>query len=247
MKVKDLKQKDFLKQLFGWAAGKDMLMKNFKAPKQSSQQPEANSSQPIVLLRHDVDDDLDASVRMASLEMECGVVATYFILNTAPYWKKNDETMWEKIKKIEGMGHEIAWHNNLITEWILAHNWKEGYTFPAHEIDNDIMTRFINDTLAIFKKNKINVKGTASHGDKLCYKYGYINYEVFEECTRMDFDMGFAPKTITHPVVKMKDFGLKYEAYHLPRDKYYWKVLPTEADLQEGITQVLIHPQWWQI
>lgn len=41
---------------------------------------------PGVLMRHDVDADIERSVKMAQAEYAAGVRATYFILNTAAYW-----------------------------------------------------------------------------------------------------------------------------------------------------------------
>ena len=41
-------------------------------------------------LRHDVDSRLDSALRLARLEHERGLRATYFVLHTAPYWDRDD-------------------------------------------------------------------------------------------------------------------------------------------------------------
>lgn len=203
-----------------------------------------SDSGPGVLLRHDIDDDIDKAVKIADLEAEYGVQATFFILNTAAYWKQSD--LMDKLRYMQNQGHEIAWHNNVLTEWIGT----KGTLKPL-----------IEAPLVRMRDAGLIVKGSASHGDPQCRRFGYLNYDVFEECSRAGNGITF-PNMMNHPRVKMADYGLGWEAYHVGQDMYVsesggkqWMAIaelpctmPTEADFKNiPRIQILIHPQWWKI
>jgi len=190
-----------------------------------------NDLAPCVLLRHDVDDDLDKSVRNAELQKEIGVKATYFILNTAPYFDASSAIMWNKIHYIQSLGHEIGWHNNILAQYMDGANAER-----------------IKEILGFFSENGINVNGSASHGDPLCRQYGFINYEIFEGCTRSKDPTLPEPK-FSWDRIKMQDVGLSWEAYWIKRDVQYsepggyWsKGLEPVIDPTKR-TMILIHPQ----
>lgn len=185
-------------------------------------------------IRHDVDDNLDASVSMAELEAEHGIRATYFFLNTAPYWTSGQ--LDTAIKIIASLGHEIGWHNNAITESIQT---------------GKPLTRCISDPLERLRQYA-TVVGTASHGDPLCHTLRYLNYYAFKECGRHD-QFAFTPSN----QYTLKQFGMKYEAYHTGFTHYIsdsgGKWQQDNIDVATGFQQsgkklqILLHPQWWEV
>lgn len=190
-----------------------------------------------VIMRHDVDADIDKSVAMARLEHQIGVKATYFILNTAKYW---NHSMWEKLEEIEAMGHEIAWHNNVITQWISGNKTK-----TVHELITEVLTEFM--------EHDFDVVGSASHGDRLCYQYNYVNNQVFKQFEKSG--LNGKNNLLMYDQVDMHSYGLEYEAYLVPRDVYVsesggvWSSEVNESDLEDPskTVQILIHPQWWSL
>lgn len=194
-----------------------------------------------IYLRFDIDDDFRKAVTMAEICSQHGINATFFILNTAPYW--NDSKMFDNLLKMQAKGHEIGWHNNGLTEYIQ----KQGTP--------DLLYRFIWQPLSDLRSEDINIRGSASHGDPLCHKLGYLNYEVFKECPRTQEAINFPKPSFTIPQVSMHDFGLEYEAYHVPYDLYLsesggrsWNRTFTAEDLAaHDRVQILIHPQHWKI
>ncbi len=191
-----------------------------------------------ILIRHDVDNDLDRSVAMAVLENEIGVKATYFILDTAPYFGNE---MLPKLEVIQNLGHSIQWHNNSIAVW---------KQFPQNRIFDCVLK-----PVQFLRAHGFPVVGSASHGDALCRKHGFINYEVFSGTmgARTQEAVNFMQPDFEIPTIDPASINLQWEAYHVPYDEYYtesggwWRNIPDPDHVQNfnGRIQILIHPQWW--
>ena len=187
-----------------------------------------------ILLRHDVDNDLQASLDMARMENSLGIRSTYFILNTAPYW--SDMKLPLFLIELNKLGHEIGWHNNAITEHLQTGK-------PLRQCVEEPINSL---------RNFAEITGTASHGDPLCHSRGYLNYYVFKGTKH---NLKF-PNLFTE-LFNLTDFGLEYEAYHIGHTHYIsdsggvWsqdneKVIKSFSETG-GMLQVLIHPQWWAL
>jgi len=185
-------------------------------------------SKSICLLRHDIDHDLNKALQLGKIEYSLGIQATYFVLHDAKYYGNND--FIKKCLDLQNMGHEIGFHNNIVTTSIkTGHNIKELF---EKELD-------------YLRKNNINIFGTAAHGDTVCRNLNYTNYEIFKECTppytnrknqlkieknvnkvikkikragSPDVTLNFIQNIKFH-TLSLKDYGL-YEAYFLHRDFY---------------------------
>lgn len=190
-----------------------------------------------IILRHDVDADLNRTLAFAKLEYVYGLRATFFFLDTADYW--DTPAMWEAMGFLKSRGHEIAWHNNaLIKIWNGVH-----------------IDKAVGDPLRRMSDMGFKARGSASHGDRKCFELGVINYEVFSDCPRIKADKGFPDPKWAHPATSMRHYNLEYEAYHVPHDLYLsesggrrWNQKFTEKDLLETPRiQILIHPQWWKL
>lgn len=211
-----------------------------------------DESGPGVLMRHDVDNNLYRSLKLAEIQHAHGWRATYFILNTAPYHKPGPD-YWHHLRTFIEMGHRVEWHNNAVTESLLSHRRKTPYQCAKEALDQ-------------FRQNGIYVTGSASHGDPHCHRFGYINYQMFAECqgTPGPAPVQENPGPLKDGIrmhlpffepVPMQELGLKWEAYHVPHDAYFsepggrWKVKPDFDTLRnpDVRTQVLIHPQWWDL
>lgn len=192
---------------------------------------------PGILMRHDVDDNIARSVAMAKAEHAAGVRATYFILNTAKYYT---DGCWDHLEQIQSLGHEIAWHNNVITQWIECDRKKS--------IDLLIM-----EILLEFADNGFPINGSASHGDQKCYQYNYVNYQAFT-CYPKN-GLNGSPAKIDFSQVEMQSYGLEYEAYSVGQDVYLsesgrqWRSEVKAGDLlnPNNRVQILIHPQHWDL
>ena len=64
----------------------------------------------ICLWRHDIDMSPHRGRRMASIEAECGVRATYFVLLHSPFYSMLEQEIRDVVREIAGYGHDIGLH-----------------------------------------------------------------------------------------------------------------------------------------
>jgi hypothetical protein len=218
----------------------------------------------ILLLRHDIDNDIQNAVRLAHWEAEHGIRATYCVLHTAWYYRRSrpgtsdarSEQMVEACLEIQSLGHEINLHNNTIVQALRRR--RDPYDLLAEELN------FLRD-------RGLKVTGTSTHGDKLCGELGFQNLELFSETVYAD--RGGA-RTIEHEghrvevgTRSMRDFDLTYEGYDLPRDVYisdsggtlrvvtdtagraglHRSELPPADVPYDRVVGILTHPVWWNL
>jgi hypothetical protein len=180
-----------------------------------------DSTKIVISIRHDIDADMDNALRMARLEHNFGVHATYYVLSTAGYYCgehkdfSHQQSVLSKIKQLQALGHEVGWHNNVLTLQVV------------YGIDP---LAYMHRELAWLRSNGIKIDGTAAHGSRWCSKYGYLNYYMWKDCGRrlynknypnFDYVVKSPGDTVWLAKAWLKDFGFKYEAYCLDYNKYY--------------------------
>ena len=170
----------------------------------------------ILVLRHDVDHDIDTAVRMAKWEQSHGLRATYCILHTAWYYGSGHgksitrfNKMIDQCREIESMGHEINLHNNFVVEAL-----KNGGS------PRDLMEA----ELYFLRSEGLKVNGSSTHGDRICKPLDFRNFEFFRECV---YESRGGRRMVEHEgrsveigAVPMAELGLLYETYEMPRDFY---------------------------
>jgi hypothetical protein len=210
----------------------------------------------VVALRHDVEERFASALEMGALEAERGLRATYFVLHTAPYygsvgWRsaRHDESLVPGLRRLQGWGHEIGLHNDLVTLQCV------------HGIEP---RQYLRGELEWLRGHGIDVRGASSHGSYWTHRLRYHNNYFFA-----DFDEvhdGYANSetvTVGERQVELSkgrlaEFGLEYEAYHLGEDHYFsdarfgpdgrrWHTDAIDLDaLRPGDRAiVLTHPDYW--
>jgi len=211
----------------------------------------------VVGLRHDIEERFRGGLETAALEAERGLPATYFILHTAPYygdvgWRRarHDESLIAGLRRLQEMGHEVGWHNDLVTLQCV------------HGIEP---REYLAGELEWLRGHGIDVRGASSHGSYWAHRLRYHNNYFFA-----DFDHevheGFPNKYAVQVGERrcelskgtLREFGLEYEAYHLGEDRYFsdarfdadgrrWHTDGVDLDgLRPGDRAiVLTHPDYW--
>jgi len=70
-----------------------------------------------VVLRHDVDWSPRKAVRIAEIEDEADVSATYFFLVTSPFYNILNDSVRKKISRIQALGHDVGLHFSTHQYW----------------------------------------------------------------------------------------------------------------------------------
>jgi hypothetical protein len=122
-----------------------------------------------VVIRHDVDIDIGASLAQAKIETELGAKTTYFFLHTAPYHaelKKDVVVRHEAIahhyRTIQDLGHEVALHNDAM------HVYQNWHMDGAAAVETEIQW---------MRSCGLDVVGTVQHNSASVY--GVENYDLF--------------------------------------------------------------------
>lgn len=76
---------------------------------------------PTVVMRHDVDWNLESARRMATIENNIGVQSSYFVLLTCPTYNLFSEYGIELVREIQDLGHEIGLHYDIVVYKMLGH------------------------------------------------------------------------------------------------------------------------------
>lgn len=223
---------------------------------------EAQGDDKILLIRHDVDHDIDTAQQIAKWEAEHGLKATYCILHTAWYYGKlgadgrycHSRLLVDGLKKILEYGHEINFHNNLAA--LALRTGLDPFVLLEQELE-------------FYDSYGIPVVGSSTHGDALCRELDFRNWEIFKECCDDGRHGGArtveyvgengALNRIALGQRSMLEFGLEYEAYDIARDIYTTDSggnirtrsntpgrRPFGREAGRGQTVgVLTHPIWW--
>ncbi len=69
-----------------------------------------NQYDRCVILRHDIDTDLQKALEMAELEYQYGVKSTYFVLLTSNFYNLYSKRNKKIINEIQDMGHAVGLH-----------------------------------------------------------------------------------------------------------------------------------------
>jgi hypothetical protein len=185
-------------------------------------------------LRHDVDSRIESALELARLEYERELRATYFVLHTASYW--NDAQLVPKLRRLQELGHEVGFHNDLVT---------------LQRLEGIDAGTYVQEQLARLREGGVDVVGAAAHGSPWCHRLGFHNNYVF---AGWDEPVPGFPETEVPQKLDPAEFGLEYEAYHVPRDVYFSdsafvdgrRAHPADLELELGRrTIVLTHPDHW--
>jgi hypothetical protein len=209
----------------------------------------------VLAIRHDMDHELENSVRFAEWEAARGIRASYFVLHTDWYWGDQPDRpsgfMLRGLERIARLGHEIGVHNNAIAAALTRGG------DPAE---------ILQTAITALRREGFDVAGSVAHGDRVCHIAGFINSELFMECpdpesgppdrtiVYIDPDTGASSEVVLQPV-PMATFGLEYEAGYVGRIPYlsdtggHWNGPPENIArvFAEGPqpVQILAHPVWW--
>jgi hypothetical protein len=196
----------------------------------------------LVGIRHDVDVSLDRALELGRIEHGRGVRSTFFVLHTAPYWRRPD--LVDRLLELQELGHEVGWHSDLVTIEVTEHVDARAYLF---------------EELERLRRAGVDIRGVAPHGSYWAHALGYSNADFFpelEESVTTEVLVDALSRRV--PTGTLAEFGFDYEAYHVDHDVYVsdslfdragnrWHpmLFDTRSLVSGQRAVVLIHPCHW--
>lgn len=207
----------------------------------------------VISMRYDLDFNIDAAIRFAYREHKYGIKSTYFVLHTATYYGKkvgkefvrNDDIIFYLKKIQDDFGHEIGFHNDLVTLQLM-------YEIPS--------VKYLRNELNYLRGNGIEIKGTTYHGSQYCTIYEYSNAYFWKEYPNSGWNYEYIKKgfkTIKIEKDSMKNYNLEYEGNLLNPDYFFadafyvdgkrWNMSMINIDTIKPGKKVIIllHPGNW--
>lgn len=142
----------------------------------------------VIILRHDVDFDIEAAYRMALLELDCGVRSTYFILTTCYAYNPCALRNRRMLAEMASLGFEIGLHfDPLVYGDINVDELKKNVDREA-----EILSSIVGCSVKSISIHNPSVHGKFPLFDGYCNAY---SKEIFtDDCYLADSSMGFRGK-----------------------------------------------------
>ncbi len=236
---------DFLNYLSGSDRFQIVQLKDFK---------NAHSTDKVIIaLRYDIDENINAAVKLAYREHKYGIKSTYFVLHTATYYGKMEGNVFTRynnivyyLKKIQDdFGQEIGFHNDLVTLQVV-------YNIPPKE--------YLKNELAFLRGHGLNIVGTTYHGSQYCYIYHYYNAYFWKEYPENGWNYEYITKdseTMKIDKDSLQNYDFQYEGGLLDQDYFFadcnfvngkrWNMSMVNLDTIKPGKKVIIllHPANW--
>jgi hypothetical protein len=176
---------------------------------------EIEETGPLTLWRHDCDMSLQRARRIAELDAECGVLATFFILPHSDFYNVLELEQTKIIREIVKMGHEVGLHLDV-----------EYHSATSRTFDLESAIKKDTNLLEDVAEKKIEVFSYHNPTQNLL-KFDSDSYAGLINCYS---------KRIKENI----DYGSDSNGYW--RHQAIPEIL---QDSNKSRIQILTHPEWW--
>lgn len=178
-----------------------------------------NANSISILLRHDIDNDLSAALRMAQLEAELGINSTYFLMLRSPLYNVFGRENRLRVEKIIDLGHEIGLHYDQ------GFDEKRGFSIDRTQKALHFEAAILSQELGI----KISAVSFHQPGQ-----------------TVLEAKLTTDPLVNTYDKVTLSDFMYFSDSNRIfPFEKYLSSCGRSLRTDTPSKIQLLTHPMWW--
>jgi hypothetical protein len=187
------------------------------------------SPNPVAYLRHDVDFSPRKAVKLAEIEAELGVTATYFFLLTSSLYNPFDRETRRVIEEVESHGHDIGLHFDTSIYWedepqeeeIVKRVREEMNALSSLPCDVVNMVAFHNPPEWVFGKNYNGF--TSTYEKRFFDDIEYISDSNHRWKNNPPFTEGTPEKIqlLTHPVLWDEEEMTKNQLLRKEREQIY--------------------------
>lgn len=174
------------------------------------------SDEPLLILRHDIDMDLKAALRMSSIEKDLGIQSTYFFMLSCPLYNVFGSDGAEQVRQLLAGGHHFGLHFDCaVYEDICADNL--GY-YVSRECD--LLERFFDqpiEAVSFHRPGSLELSGVQL--EKLPNSYEMVFREKFQYFSDSRGEWGRGDPIDSEAFTNRKNF-------HLCIHPIWWTVEP---------------------
>ena len=171
-----------------------------------------------LLLRHDVDADMEAALNLALIEHELGVKSTYFFMTQSPVYNVFSRRNMQIVDRIYSMSHEIGLHSDVC---------------DRHANQEDIFADINNEIISFSKMIEIKINSVSFHQPTLNGLNHTTDY-------MLDGYISAYNEARIRKLKYISDSNRKKSVSQITEECL------TFAEENQGIgVQLLIHPMWW--
>ena len=174
----------------------------------------------IILLRHDVDNDVQAAKKMALLENKLDIKSTYFLMTRSPLYNLFSRHNQDAVEEILYLGHSIGLHYDQGYDEIRGTSTDETKIYINRDcalLENEFRCKI--DAVSFHQPNKKILTSTEFNLDERVNTYDQTKLSAFEYFSDSN-------KALDWIMIEQK---LKTSA----------------ASADRCNIQLLIHPMWW--
>lgn len=113
-----------------------------------------------IVLKHDVETNVDSALRIAAIEHSHGHYGSYYV----QAYLLEDEGNVKKLQQMQAMGHEISYHYDVM---------------DSNKGDIEAATVEFDRNLSLFEKNGFVLKTLCQHGNPVVERVGYASNRDF--------------------------------------------------------------------
>ena len=191
---------------------------------------EVGNTEKLLVLRHDIDSDVNIAKQFWEIEKAKGVFASYYF--------RLETLQQELMQNIAGYGSEASYHYEELATYCKRHN-----IFQPEDVLNaigSIQEEFIKNYWHIRNMLGVPLRSVASHGDWFNRKLGMTNRQLLSKEVRSDCGIE----------VECYDEILKTGCLRISDTLYpeYWKVASPIKAIEDGVKVIclLTHPRHWE-
>jgi len=139
-------------------------------------------NQPHILLRHDLDLSISAGHKIAIIENELGISATYFVLLHSPFYNLLEAKNFILVKEILKLGHNLGFHFD-------SHFYNISNEDELNEkisFEKDLLNNLFNVDIQVFSfhlTNKFTIQSRNYYYGDLINAYSDIFQTQYEYCS----------------------------------------------------------------
>lgn len=197
----------------------------------------ASNIEPLLVLRHDVDQPSPGVIAMAELEAEFGISSTYYFR-----WSTFD---LKEIERVAGLGHEVSFHYETISDYALENEIFDRQVFECGDHINRCVDRLKYDVQIFRELSGAKAQTLASHGAPLNRQLGLSNRILFDLFPELRKQIGIKLETYDSWYLGELDAYISDTLWEI-NDGFRYGLNPEAAISRKTPRFILLtHPNHW--